>query len=187
MNSGPLISSSVGRLIACTWPHRCPLLSPRSRNHLPPGHGSIFIGKGLPSGVSPSGPICSSSAAKVVSRLARTWISLIMTIVKFSSADAVASDDILPPLSISAYVLRTLDCRFRRVPSPEATGASRGVRRFSSTHAGDESLRHWFDTACVSHGASPEPALHLSVPADAWRQKAAPFRCEPQFPLPIAL
>ena len=43
MKSGPQISSSVGFLIACTTPQKCPLLSPRSRNHRPPGHASIVI------------------------------------------------------------------------------------------------------------------------------------------------
>ena len=36
MNSGPVISSSVGGLITWTWPHRWPLLFPRSRNQRPP-------------------------------------------------------------------------------------------------------------------------------------------------------
>src|SRR5580693_9694633 len=67
MNNGPVISSRVGRLIACTDPQKCPLLLPRSRYHLPPGQASIFMGKGLPSGVSLCGPICSSNALKVVS------------------------------------------------------------------------------------------------------------------------
>ena len=67
MNSGPVISSSVGRLIACTCPQRCPLSSPRSRNQRPPGHASIAIGNGCPSGVSLRRPICSSSASNVAS------------------------------------------------------------------------------------------------------------------------
>ena len=67
-NNGPANSSSVGRLMACTFAQKCPLPSPRSRYHLPPGHGSIFIFRDLPSGVSLPGPSCSSSAAKVVSR-----------------------------------------------------------------------------------------------------------------------
>ena len=37
-------------LIACTTPQKCPLLSPRSRNHRPPGHASIVMRMGLPSG-----------------------------------------------------------------------------------------------------------------------------------------
>ena len=50
--------------------------------HLPPGQGSIFIGIALPSGVSLSGPICSSKAAKMSSSVARTWISCVATNVR---------------------------------------------------------------------------------------------------------
>src|SRR5229473_3370436 len=75
MNNGPVISSSVGRLMACTTPQKWPLLSPRSRYHLPPGQASSFIGMGLSSAVSLNGPSCSNSAANVASSGARTWIS----------------------------------------------------------------------------------------------------------------
>ena len=37
MNSGPQISSSAGRLMLCTKPHRWPLSPPRSRYQRPPG------------------------------------------------------------------------------------------------------------------------------------------------------
>src|SRR5256885_683739 len=84
MISGPLISSSVGRLIACTCPQKWPLLSPRSRYHLPPGHASSFMGTALFSANSLRGPSCSSSAAKVASSGARTWISSVMFSVKSS-------------------------------------------------------------------------------------------------------
>src|SRR6185312_15896237 len=65
--SGPQISSSVGGLITCTWPQRCPELFPVSRNHRPPGHGSSLNGNGLPSGIWLSGPSCSSIASKAIS------------------------------------------------------------------------------------------------------------------------
>src|SRR6185295_3454846 len=95
MNNGPVISSSVGRLMAWTLPQKWPLLSPRSRNHLPPGQGSSFIGIALPSGVSFADPICSSNAAKVVSRLAGTSISWGMFSIKLSIPAPVAI--IVPP------------------------------------------------------------------------------------------
>src|SRR5215831_16439540 len=75
MKSGPAISSSVGFLIACTVPQKCPLPLPRSRNQRPPGQGSSFIGIGVPSCISLCGPSCSSSAANVASSDARTRIS----------------------------------------------------------------------------------------------------------------
>src|ERR1700675_262213 len=89
MNNGPLISSSVGRLIACTCPQTWPLLSPKSRYHLPPGHASSFMGIGVPSVISLCGPSCSSSAVKVASSGARTWISSVMFSVKSSMLCAV--------------------------------------------------------------------------------------------------
>jgi hypothetical protein len=84
MNSGPLISSSVGRLMACTTPQKWPLLPPKSRYHRPPGHGSSFIGIGLSSAVSLHGPSCSNNAANVASSEARTWISSVIFNVKSS-------------------------------------------------------------------------------------------------------
>src|SRR5205807_9194715 len=75
MKRGPATSSSVGFLIACTTPQKWPLPSPRSRNHRPPGQGSSFMGRGVPSGVSLYGPSCSSNAVNVVSSDARTRIS----------------------------------------------------------------------------------------------------------------
>ena len=39
VDGGTLISISVGRLMACTWPQKWPLPWPRSRNQRPPGHG----------------------------------------------------------------------------------------------------------------------------------------------------
>src|SRR5262249_14673377 len=69
------ISSRVGFLMACTLPQKWPSPCPRSRNQRPPGHGSSFIGNGVPSGVSLCGPSCSSSAVNVESRDARTRIS----------------------------------------------------------------------------------------------------------------
>src|SRR5216684_3278976 len=93
--SGPLISSSVGRLIACTCPQKWPLLSPRSRYHLPPGHGSSFIGSGLFSATSLCGPSCSINVANVTSIGACTRISSVMLSVIFSIADSV--EIIIPP------------------------------------------------------------------------------------------
>src|SRR5882672_3079417 len=84
MNSGPHISSSVGRLMDCTCAHRCPLSSPRSRNQRPPGQGSIFIDILTPSMFSFAGPSCSSSASKVCVMVARTRVSCVIFSVKFS-------------------------------------------------------------------------------------------------------
>src|SRR5271165_4017439 len=103
MNNGPLISSRVGRLMACTFPQKCPLLSPRSRYHRPPGQGSIFSGMGIPSGVSFPGPICSSNEANVVSRFARTSISLVMFNVRLSIPAAV---EIIFPSLLGFLLLR---------------------------------------------------------------------------------
>src|SRR5579862_8314622 len=89
MNSGPVISSSVGRLIACTTPQKCPSSPPRSRNHRPPGRASSVIGIAVPSPLSFPGPSCSSNAANVVSSDARTRISSLMLKVRFSSCIAV--------------------------------------------------------------------------------------------------
>src|SRR5207302_6167903 len=79
----------------CTTPQKWPLLSPRSRYHLPPGHASSFIGMGLSSAVSLNGPSCSNSAANVASSGARTWISSVMPSVK--SSILVAVEIIFPP------------------------------------------------------------------------------------------
>src|SRR5580700_1506204 len=89
MNSGPVISSSVGRLIACTTPQKCPSSPPRSRNHRPPGRASSFIGIAVPSPLSFPGPSCSSSTANVVSSDARTRISSLIFNVRFSICIAV--------------------------------------------------------------------------------------------------
>ncbi len=83
-NSGPTNSSSVGRMMAFTLAQKCPLPSPMSRYQRPPGHASIFMLRDLPSGVSLPGPSCSSSAAKVMSRGAWTWISWLMVRVRSS-------------------------------------------------------------------------------------------------------
>src|SRR5271165_597539 len=80
----------VGCLRACTCPHKCPLFSPRSRYHLPPGHASIFIGSGLPSGVSLCGPICSSNVANVLSSEAWTRTSFVRFSVRLSIVCIVA-------------------------------------------------------------------------------------------------
>ena len=92
-----VISSNVGRLMACTCPQKWPLSPPKSRYHLPPGHGSIFIGIGLPSAVSLCGPICSSNAANVFSIGALTWISWVMFSVR--SSIVCAGRVMLPPCS----------------------------------------------------------------------------------------
>ena len=74
--SGPVISSSVGRLIACTCPHRWPLPSPRSRNQRPPGHASMVIGIGGRSGVRVGRThLLEQRGKRVVDRDERTWIS----------------------------------------------------------------------------------------------------------------
>ena len=95
MNKGPVISSNVGRLMACTTPQKCPLLSPRSRYHLPPGQASSFIGMGPLLGPPLYGPNCSSRAVNVASSDARTWISSVMPSVK--SSILVAVEIIFPP------------------------------------------------------------------------------------------
>src|SRR5262249_30234999 len=86
---GPQISRSVGGLITCTCPHRCPALLPRSRNQRPPGHGSIFRESNLPLGICPSGPSSSSTASKVTSRGAAILISLRMSKVSTGSRSLV--------------------------------------------------------------------------------------------------
>ncbi len=95
-NNGPDISSSAGRLMACTWAQKCPLPFPRSRNQRPPGHGSSTRASLRPSGVSNSGPDCSSRAANVVSIDAWTRVSSVMESVR-SSADCM---DIEPSLGV---------------------------------------------------------------------------------------
>src|SRR5439155_8824099 len=87
MKSGPVISSRVGRLMAWTCPHRCPLSLPRSRYQRPPGRASIFMGIG-PFSVSLRGPISSSSAANVASGGALTRISWVMFRVSSLAVDA---------------------------------------------------------------------------------------------------
>src|SRR6202167_6608517 len=89
MKSGPLNSSKVGRLIACTVPQQSPLPSPRSRNQRPPGHASILKGMGVPSVFSLAGPICSSNAAKVTSMGALTRISWVILSVRDSMSVGV--------------------------------------------------------------------------------------------------
>src|SRR5208283_900616 len=88
--------------MACTFPQKCPLLSPRSRHHLPPGHASSFICIFTPSGVVFCGPSCSSSTANVSSTDACTCISLVTINVKLSSPGAVVIVLILasPPLFV---------------------------------------------------------------------------------------
>src|ERR1700742_4216843 len=67
IKSGPWISSNSGALIACTWPHMCPLLLPSSRYQRPPGHASSFIGIGTPSGFTLRWLICSRIVSKTIS------------------------------------------------------------------------------------------------------------------------
>src|SRR6516162_8823573 len=62
--------------MTCTWPHRWPELLPRSRYQRPPGHGSNFMGNGLPSGIWLSEPSWSRTASKVISIGAAMSISL---------------------------------------------------------------------------------------------------------------
>src|SRR5688572_3043027 len=96
MNSGPQISSSAGRLMLCTKPHRCPLSPPSSRYQRPPGYGSRIIGSGVPSGVSLSRPICATSDANVCSNDARTVISSVIVNVWFSRAVVIVSPPRVP-------------------------------------------------------------------------------------------
>src|SRR5271156_64806 len=103
INSGPENSSSVGRLIACTFAQKCPLPSPKSRYHRPPGHASIFIGIGLSSAPPIIGPSCSSSASNVFSSDARTCISCTTFSVKSSIFIAVAI--MLSPLAVAGPCL----------------------------------------------------------------------------------
>src|SRR5579871_5371005 len=106
--SGPETSSSVGRLMACTWPQWWPLLLPRSRYQRPPGHGSIFSGMGTPSGVVLPGPSWVSIASKVTSSDARTWISLSSWITK--SSILVAVKIIFAPWFEFSWGIRFLVC-----------------------------------------------------------------------------
>src|SRR5436190_17610103 len=99
MKSGPVTSSSVGRLIACTCPQKCPLSSPRSRYQRPPGRASSTMGIGTPATPVLPGPICSRSASKVASRDARTWISSWRSSVRLSSVGAVRAT-VSPPLCL---------------------------------------------------------------------------------------
>src|SRR5262245_56434453 len=87
---GPVISSSVGRLIACTWPQRCPLPSPRSRNQRPPGQASSFIGMGVSLWPLFEGPISSRSAAKAVAMGALMCTSSAMLSDRLSMPGAIA-------------------------------------------------------------------------------------------------
>src|SRR5580704_4807698 len=87
--SGPETSSSVGRLMAWTWPQLWPLLLPRSRYQRAQARGSIFSGMGAPSGVVLPGPSWVSIASKVTSSEARTWISLSSWITRSSILVAV--------------------------------------------------------------------------------------------------
>src|SRR6202048_3054024 len=109
MNSGPQISSKVGRLIACTCPQKCPLPSPKSRYNLPPGQASIFIFIDCPSGVSLNGPSCSINVANVTSIGACTQSSSVMLSVIFSIADSV--EIIVPPeFETTSNLLHLLFC-----------------------------------------------------------------------------
>src|SRR6266487_4079733 len=53
--------------MTCTWPQRWPVLLPRSRNQRPPGQAAILKGKGLPSGISLSGPSWARTHSKAMS------------------------------------------------------------------------------------------------------------------------
>src|SRR5882762_7134814 len=65
----------LGGLMTCTWPQRWPVLLPRSRNQRPPGQASILKGKGLPSGISLSGPSWARTDSKAMSMGASMKIS----------------------------------------------------------------------------------------------------------------
>ena len=61
----------------CTCPHRWPVLFPRSRNQRPPGHGSIFIGIGVPfPALRCMAPICSMIVSNTISIGAAIFSSL---------------------------------------------------------------------------------------------------------------
>ena len=107
MNSGPQISSSAGRLMLCTNPHRCPLSPPSSRYQRPPGCGSRTIGSGVPSGVSLSRPICATSDANVCSSDARTVISSVMVNVWFLEHGCRRSSSFLLGVRLDAPELST--------------------------------------------------------------------------------
>src|SRR5262249_38890722 len=99
MGIGPHSSRSVGGLITCTCPQRCPELLPRSRYQRPPGQGSIFIGNGLPPGICPSAPSSSRTASKVssigaaisislrISKASTDWRSLVSVVMMLLSWD----------------------------------------------------------------------------------------------------
>ena len=96
MNIGPHSSRSVGGLMTCTCPQRWPALLPRSRYHRPPGHCSITMGNGLPSGICPPGPISSSIASNAISIGAAISISLVMLMVWISCSTSLI-DMLIPP------------------------------------------------------------------------------------------
>src|SRR5262245_19337447 len=101
MKSGPQISSSVGRLIACTCPQRWPFLPPRSRNHRPPGHGSSVIGNGLPSGFSFNRPRLAIRESNVGSSAALTRTSSVVVRVRLSSVVAASTSSPLLAFRVS--------------------------------------------------------------------------------------
>src|SRR5437879_5712192 len=128
MNNGPVISSKVGRLMACTTPQKCPLLSPRSRYHLPPGQASSFIGMG-PLSAPLYGPNCSSRAVNVSSNDARTWISSVMPSVK--SSILVAVEIIFPPWNeVRARILWRIAFPFGALLDPAQLVTPESLERF---------------------------------------------------------
>src|SRR5438094_687547 len=107
----------------------------------------------LPSGVSLPGPSCSSSAAKVISSDAWTWISWLMVRVRLSRVGSIAV--IVSPLGLCLGYLGLAHSDLfgpgglwlRRAPSLEGAGGSSNVQRFQPIHAGAGSPRRWSGTA----------------------------------------
>jgi hypothetical protein len=86
--------------------------SPRSRNQRPPGKGSSVSGMATPWYPWLPGPSSSSRAAKVTSSEARTWMSWVMLMERFSRPGASA---VVMVISSSSWC-----CRPVSPPAPRA-------------------------------------------------------------------
>src|SRR5579859_4116459 len=169
MNSGPQSSSNSGRLIACTVAQWWPLLPPRSRNHRPPGQGSIFIGI-LACGVSFSGPICSSRASNVFSRDAFTRISLVRFRVSLSSP---ATDDVAFEIALIILLLCSFVLFLLHALSRAATDESSTSQMFLRSHTAGGCRQRLRDTSDAGQCAARKPARLCAAHQDVLRPRAA--------------
>src|SRR5437764_8974074 len=92
---GPESSMSFGGLMTCTCPQKWPVLLPRSRNQRPPGQASILKGKGLPSGISLSGPSWARTHSKAISMGASMKISFWIFIEEISPPICTSGDSVV--------------------------------------------------------------------------------------------